>query len=42
MKRKQKNLDQLFKRVGQVVMYILFNAMCSTILFYGIMTATTL
>lgn len=42
MKRKQKNLDQLFKRVGQVVMYILFNTMCSTILFYGIMTATTL
>ena len=42
MKRKQKKLNKLFSIVGQVVLYILFNTMCSTILVYGIMTATTL
>lgn len=42
MKRKQKKLNKLFSRVGQVVLYIVFNVTCSTILVYGIMTATTL
>lgn len=42
MKRKQKKLNKLFNIVGQAVMYIIFNTICSTILFYGIMTATTL
>jgi hypothetical protein len=42
MKRKQKRMNKLFNIVGQVVMYIIFNVTYSTILFYGIMTATTL
>ena len=42
MKRKQKKLNKLFNIVGQVVLYILFSGTWSAILFYGMMTATTL
>lgn len=42
MKRKQKKPNKLFNTVGQVVLYMLFSGMWSVILFYGIMTATTL
>lgn len=42
MKRKQKKPNKLFNIVGQATMFILFSGMWSTILFYGIMTATTL
>lgn len=36
MKRKLKKL------IGQAIMYVAFNMMCSAMLFYGFMTATTL
>ena len=42
MKRKEKRMNKLFNIVGQAVMFILFSGMWSAILFYGIMTATTL
>lgn len=42
MKRKQKKQNKLFNIVGQATMFILFSGMWSTILIYGIMTATTL
>lgn len=42
MKRKQKKLSILFNIVGQTVMFLLFSGTWAVILFYGIMTATTL
>lgn len=42
MKRNQKKPNKLFNIVGQVSMFILFSGGWSAILFYGIMTATTL
>ena len=42
MKRKQKKLNKLFNIVGQISMFVLFSGTWSAILFYGIMTATTL
>lgn len=42
MKRKQKKQNKLFNIVGQATMYVLFSGMWSAILFYGMMTATTL
>lgn len=42
MKKKQKKLNKLFEVLGKAVAFILFSATCSTILVYGIMTATTL
>lgn len=42
MKKKQKKLNKLFELLGRGVAYILFSATYSTILVYGIMTATTL
>lgn len=42
MKRKQKKVNKLFNLVGQATMFILFSGTWSAILFYGIMTATTL
>lgn len=41
MKRKI-DLNKVYKFIGQKVVYIAFNAMGSAMLFYGLMTATTL
>ena len=42
MKNKQKRLNKLFNLIGRVVAFMLFSATWSTILVYGIMSATTL
>lgn len=33
---------KLKRKIGQAILYLLFNAMGSGMLFYGLMTATTL
>lgn len=46
MERTWKNFkldpNKVCKRIGQAVVYLSFNIMCSAMLFYGFMTATTL